>query len=608
MKRKFKFDLKLIALLLAVLLLVPTLAACKPGEGDGSSTTNTDVPLVQDPVTLDLSAYTIVHESDYSNEYKECTKKLRTEIEERTGVKLGVDEDFVYPGHEITPTAKEILIGKTNRPETAKYLEGMREKDFVVTFENDRVIIVGGNAESTMRAVEYFLETYVDSDKKSITVFTNRVDRVNHDYAVGAVTLNGVPLSDYKLIYADGNILAQYAAENLASAVLDAAGVSLTVSSDKTAETEHELLVGSTNRAASAACAQVTLGEGEYLLSGDGGKIVMLGNGYMVGGGTSALLWNCIMSGERGAAVDVNIQKSATPEKFEFKTARNAILMIGDGMGRNHIEAAKQEGMSEFYADLLPNVGTCLTYSYSVKPMGSASYTDSAAAATALATGYKTINGYIGIDHMKKSHQNVRELAYEKGAKTAIVTTDVITGATPAGFTAHCSSRNSTDEIQSQIDALIKSGQIDWCEGSVGNALTKNAQAALKRISADGSSFFMMLEEAYIDKNSHKNKYDEMVSAVKRYNDAIAYVIEFVLMHPDTVLIITADHETGGIVKLTNGKYTFTKTSHTNTDVPLFAMGAGTEVLTAEVCNNVNIAKFIAAIYGDNSFGSQDVK
>ena len=118
----------------------------------------------------------------------------------------------------------------------------------------------------------------------------------------------------------------------------------------------------------------------------------------------------------------------------------------------------------------------------------------------------------------------------------------------------------------------------------------------------------MMLEEAYIDKNSHKNKYPEMVSAVKRYNDAIAYAIEFVLMHPDTVLIITADHETGGVTKASNGKYEFTKTTHTNTDVPLFAMGAGTEVLTDGVCNNVNIAKFIAAIFGDSNFGSQDVK
>lgn len=610
MKINHKTDVRIIALLLTAFLLFPLLVACK--KGDGEVTTDpeitTEAPPVQEPVTLDIGAYTIIRESDSSDAYKECAKKLRTEIEARTGIKPGIDEDFVYPGHEITPTAKEILVGNTNRPETAKYLEGIRDKDFVITFENERVIIAGGSAEATMRAVEYFLENYVNSEKKDITVYTNRVDVVRHDYAVGAVTLNGVPLSGYALIYADGELLAKYAAENLAAALLDATGVSLSVASDKTEATANELLIGNTNRAESAAYSNVAIGAGEYLLSAEGGKIVMLGNGYMVGGGASALLWNGIMSGERGADVKVEITKSEAPEKFEFRTARSAILMIGDGMGRNHIEAAKLEGMSEFYADSLPNVGTCQTYSYSVKPLASASYTDSAAAATALATGYKTINGYIGIDHLRRTHQNVRELAYEKGAKTAVVTTDVITGATPAGFTAHCSSRSSTEEIQTQIDELIKLGQIDWCEGSVGNALTKNEQSALNLISADGSAFFMMLEEAYIDKNSHKNKYPEMVSAVKRYNDAIAYAIEFVLMHPDTVLIITADHETGGVTKASNGKYEFTKTTHTNTDVPLFAMGAGTEVLTDGVCNNVNIAKFIAAIFGDSNFGSQDVK
>ena len=113
----------------------------------------------------------------------------------------------------------------------------------------------------------------------------------------------------------------------------------------------------------------------------------------------------------------------------------------------------------------------------------------------------------------------------------------------------------------------------------------------------------MMLEEAYIDKNSHKNKYPEMISAVKRYNDAIAYVIEFVIMHPDTALVITADHETGGVFKLSNGSYTFTRTTHSNANVPIFTLGYGTEELTNGVCNNVNIAKFVARIFGESSFG-----
>ena len=156
--------------------------------------------------------------------------------------------------------------------------------------------------------------------------------------------------------------------------------------------------------------------------------------------------------------------------------------MIGDGMGRNHIEAAKKDGMKVFFADTLPNVSTCMTYSYSVNPLGKAEFTDSAAAATALSSGYKTINGYVGMDHLKKARKNVRELACEKGARTAVLTTDVITGATPAGFTAHCDSRKSTELIQSQIDELIRTGKIDFCEGSVGNSLTAKAKEAFAHL------------------------------------------------------------------------------------------------------------------------------
>lgn len=597
--------IKFFALLLAVLMILPFAVSCKPADnGDDNTSDDVTTAAPSEPVVLDLSEYIIIRESDYTEDYKNCVRALRNGIEERTGIKLDMLEDYAYPGHEIKETAKEIIIGNTNRPETEKYKPGLREKDFVVTYENDRVVILGGSAQSTMKAVDYFLDTFVSAADKNITVYTNRVDLVRHDYAVGDISLNGAPISDYTVIYANDDILAKYAAENFVAALYDASGIRLNIASDKSAETARELLIGATDRAASTSLANTAMGAGEYLLTAVGEKIVMLGNGYMVGAGAGVLLNELLLTvAVRGSNVSATLPENMSPLTFTFKEAKNAILMIGDGMGRNHIEAAKREGMSVFYADTLPNVGTCKTYSYSVIPLGKAEFTDSAASATALSSGYKTINGYVGVDHLKKARKNVRELAYEKGAKTAVLTTDVITGATPAGFTAHCDSRKSTEVIQSQIDELIKTGKIDFCEGSVGNALTAKAKDALATISADGSTFFMMLEEAYIDKNSHNNKYPEMVSAVNRYNDAIAYVIEFVLMHPDTALIITADHETGGVRKLNDGRFIFTRTNHTNTDVPLFALGYGTEALTKEVNNNVNIAKFIAGIFGESNFG-----
>ncbi len=604
------FSVRATSFLLLIMLLCGVWVGCtSPGASDITTSDETQqVAPSSEPVELNISQFSVVLANNCDSELTDRITVIAKELK-AAGFDIRYKSDYVYPGEDIVAGEYELLIGLTNRPESAKYLSGLREKDNIIAYENDRVIIGGGSTEATIAAVERFVDQYLDLSDGSFAMYPSKSDLVKADYAVGYVELNGAWLSEYSIVYDDDSVLAQYAAENLCDLLYDLSGVELKVVSDAaTAETDHEILIGLTDRAASITYSDVNCGDGEYLLAADNGKIVMLGDGYMVGGGASALVWDYIACGERGADVSVTVDSKATVSTVEFTEPTSAILMIGDGMGPNHIEAARSEGMEIFFAETLPNVGTCRTYSYSVTPLKQATYTDSAAAATALATGYKTINGYVGLDQMRKSRKNVRELAQSTGAKTAIITTDVITGATPAGFLAHCLSRKSTAEIQSQIDALIADGSVDWCAGSVDNELRQNARDALKLISADGSNFFMMLEEAYIDKNSHNNVYDGMVDAVKRFNDTIAYVIEFVVMHPNTALIVTADHETGGVKTSDSGSFAFTKTTHTNTDVPLFTIGYGTETLTVDVCNNVNIAKFIATIFGNDDFGSHNVK
>ena len=102
-----------------------------------------------------------------------------------------------------------------------------------------------------------------------------------------------------------------------------------------------------------------------------------------------------------------------------------------------------------------------------------------------------------------------------------------------------------------------------------------------------------------------------MQDCVVRYNDCIAYVIAFVMLHPYTALIITADHETGGLEKQQDGSYKFTNNTsstywqHTNNNAPIFALGYGVEKLVkaGTVTDNTLVAKHIASIFGDNSFG-----
>ena len=198
----------------------------------------------------------------------------------------------------------------------------------------------------------------------------------------------------------------------------------------------------------------------------------------------------------------------------------------------------------------------------------------------------------------------MRELAYTVGAKTAVITTDSITGATPSAFLVHNPSRNNTSEIQKHIDELKNKNQIEYCKGGLGSNLLTELQAALNTVSADGSNFFIMLEEAQIDWASHSNDFNTMYQRVMRFNMVIAYGMAFTVMNPNTVMIVTADHETGGIkYNAATDTYYYTTGSHSNVNVPLCAMGAGTEKFNGAAVENIEIAKFIARIFGAQKFG-----
>ncbi len=113
-----------------------------------------------------------------------------------------------------------------------------------------------------------------------------------------------------------------------------------------------------------------------------------------------------------------------------------------------------------------------------------------------------------------------------------------------------------------------------------------------------------MIEEGYIDKYSHQNDKTGALCALYRFNETIAYTMQFVLMHPDTLLIVTADHETGGL-QMDGDTYAYTTTSHTNADVSVFAFGAGADGWIEGHIDNTDIAKRIASVYGDDLFGEE---
>ena len=447
--------------------------------------------------------------------------------------------------------------------------------------------------------------------------------------------INGVDISRYTVVIpADGDHFTCAAALNIVDYFAVCLGIELELITDAEPERPYEILLGATNRPQSArTCA---LGEGQYALFCTEGKLVLQGDSYLIGGGFGMLLRDYMDPTPPGGVIDVTDLPTA-PSAADYvwaETCDSVILMIGDGMGYQQINMALDNGLDQFVAQALPHVGAAVTCSQSVLD-GDARFTDSAAASTALATGYKTKNGRLGLGPDGAILLNVRELAHIMGARTAVLTTDKITGATPSGFLVHVPDRDDTEAIQTRLDALLAAGGGDYCAGSVGDELLDRTRAALKTIS--GGPFFMMIEEGQIDKRCHKADAAGTCEMVARFNEAVAYAVEFALCHPGTALIVTADHETGGLTPATAKEdvadliredcleahgaliaadiarfgYAYTTYSsadtvnctHSNVDVPLFAIGPGTERFHGVATDNTDIARFIAAVYGATNFG-----
>ncbi len=423
------------------------------------------------------------------------------------------------------------------------------------------------------------------------------------------VLINGAPLSEYTVIIPEGCDKATgYAAENFVSLVKDVLGFELSIKTDTADPVDKEILIGSTNRPESRT--EAILNDGEYLLFIKNTKIVMQGYDIYVGGACGDFINKHISPTLSTDENKVNITSLASepiPTKFKFADkSTSVIFMIGDGMGNQHIRMAEQNGLDKFIGKKLPYSASVTTASESVIN-GDIGWTDSAAAATAMSTGYKTLNAYLGLDKDGNQLKNIRELALENGAKTGVLTTDVITGGTPAGYLCHHTNRKDTEILQSQIDKITNEKKIDYIKGEVGDSLTLETKNALDTLSAGGNPFFIMIEEAQIDKMSEAHDYKGTIDAVKRFDDAIIYAVEFTLCHPDTMLIVTADHETGQLVpKVTNEyKFEFKTYHHTDFNVPVFAIGPSCEDITGTL-DNTDLAKLSAKAFTTSPFGNNN--
>lgn len=329
-----------------------------------------------------------------------------------------------------------------------------------------------------------------------------------------------------------------------------------------------------------------------------------------------------------------------TTAEAQKKQIKNIILFIGDGMGFNSIEKTKSETGKNLAMDTFKIRAEASTYSFD------STVTDSAAGATALACGIKTNNGAVGVypndENAKNSYPlNLSELFHRAGKKTGIITTDSTDGATPAGFSAHTSSRKNANEItadqlKSSLDliwgkksesctsSLIRQNgfayvstlnefealrpgtksfaqfveEIYSSDGLTVPTFSQMTQKAIELLSGGENGFFLMAEGAHIDKNSHENNGERMNEALLSFDEAIAGALDFARLDGQTLVVVTADHETGGIT-LKDSQYAYTTTTHTGVNVPLFVYGYDDFLKNGETqIDNTEIPKRIASAAG----------
>lgn len=422
--------------------------------------------------------------------------------------------------------------------------------------------------------------------------------------------INGVSLSEYAIVYADTDTdYALRAAEYIRDQIKERTGLELPMQEDSQVTAKYEIVVGDTEREISAKLDTDT-GANSFAILSTKKQVALEGDYFLIAAAAYYFVETYITEGTFNA----QIPKEPTVCQPITEAPNNYIFLIGDGMGPKHTKLCekppvvlkREDGVSDgedlFYGYLLPVQGNARTKSLT-------GVTDSAAAGTALATGYKTYNKNIGLDGKGNAVKNLTELANELGKATAVMSTEVRTGATPSAFLGHTADRTDKDAVLISQQDIEEAGTIVSCDFDVYDAahLEQKVEGAVQDVLAqleqDPDGFFLMYEEAYIDKHSHDNDLNQTYLALARFNQVIGLVMEYAYYHPDTFVLITADHETGNMQASMKGDMAFYSDAHTGQDVQVFAYGQGSQVFHGQTVENTQIPKTIAKMWGVTDFG-----
>ncbi len=350
-----------------------------------------------------------------------------------------------------------------------------------------------------------------------------------------------------------------------------------------------------------------------------------------------------------------NCTKTVVEEKVVLKDPtvfsgkpKNIIFMIGDGMGLTQITS----GLTR-QKDFL-QLARCKHIGFSKTQSGNKYITDSAAGATAFSIGKKSYNGAIGVDMDTIAHPTILEIAEKNGLSTGLVATSAITHATPASFISHQKHRDlgeaiALDFLKTDIDVFIGGGKahfmarkdslplIDSLKNkgysvaltadelatisgkkiaglladngmpkmteNRGDFLKIASKIAISNLNENDKGFFLMIEGSQIDWGGHDMDAEYVVTEMVDFDQTVGQVLDFADKDGETLVIITADHETGGFA-LVNGDMEkgeidgqFQLDHHTGTMVPVFAYGPGADAFMG-MYHNTTIFDKMMGLFG----------
>ncbi len=325
---------------------------------------------------------------------------------------------------------------------------------------------------------------------------------------------------------------------------------------------------------------------------------------------------------------------------------KNVILMIGDGMSFNNLEATKAYKTNGYLAmETMPVKASSDIDSFAIP------YTDSAAGGSALSTGIRIWSNSVAVypffpyapDDISVPI-NLCELAKANDMAAGVVTTDETSGATPASFSSHTIARGNEEDISN--DQLLSGIDLIWGGASESinkentaangytyissetemNALTAGSKSfaqfdshelkhvlnekdtpsieemttkAIEILSADEDGFFLMVEGACIDKFAHDNIMEGMILSASEFDKAVAAALAFAEKDGETLVVVTADHGTGGMKQdKKTGEFCFTSGEHDFGDVPVFVSADDAGFINGKEIKNRQIPVQIARVLG----------